>query len=79
MPKPYVFVTPDGVQWAGLADDEKHAWTIALGWPDDDEIDDAQAGGCFVAKAVIHFTDPTDGYRKFINAATGNKPRDGAM
>ena len=35
----YVVVSPKGVVWIGLADDEQHAWTIALGWPRQDEID----------------------------------------
>lgn len=77
--KPFVFVSPDGVQWAGLADDIGHAWQIALGWPSDEEIDDAQAGGCFIAPAVFRFRDPTDGFEKFVNQVTGQKPRDGAI
>jgi len=76
MAKPFIFVTPEGVQWAGMADDLGHAWSIALGWPSNEEIDDAQAGGCFVVPAVFMFRNPIDGFEKFVNQVTGSVPRD---
>lgn len=34
---PYVCVNPNGVYWIGHAQNKRHAWEIALGWPDDDD------------------------------------------
>ena len=77
--KPFVFVTPHGVEWVGLADCISHAWQIALGWPDEIEIEEAEAGGCFMAPAAVRFRDKLDGHEKHINQVTGVQPRDGAV
>ena len=77
--KPFIFVTPQGVEWLGLADCISHAWQIALGWPDESEIDEAESGGCFIATATVRFKDKRDGHEKHINQVTGQKPRDGSI
>jgi len=54
--KPYVMVAPGPViEWLGLAEDAHHAWQIALGWPDDQEIQDQIVRGRFVAAAVVSY------------------------
>lgn len=55
---PWVIVTPAGVYWLGHAKDEAHAWSIALGWPDKDEIDAWKAKGCYAAQATVTWSKP---------------------
>lgn len=55
---PWVIVSPDGVHWLGHANDEYHAWTIALGWPDAAEIRDHQARGWYAAQATVTWQRP---------------------
>ena len=54
----YVVVSPQGVVWIGLADDEQHAWTIALGWPSQDEIDYNKRAGWYVTRCNVTWTKP---------------------
>jgi len=55
---PWVIVSPGGVYWLGHAKDEAHAWTIALGWPDQVEIDDHKALGWYAAEATVTWKRP---------------------
>ncbi len=53
IPNAWFVVSPRGVDWLGLARDERHAWTIALGWPDDAEIAHKKAKGWHAAQATV--------------------------
>lgn len=66
--KPFIFVTPRGVEWLGLAESIKHAWQIVGGKPKKD--------GCFVAPTAVLFRDE-NGRDKHINQVTGIVPREG--
>jgi hypothetical protein len=56
---PWVIVTHhDGVYWLGHAEDEAHAWCIALGWPDQAEIDSHKAEGWYAAQATVSWRRP---------------------
>ncbi len=44
---PWAIFATDGIAWVGLAVNEKRAWTIALGWPSEDEIESAKAKGWY--------------------------------
>lgn len=39
-------------------ENEEEAWRIALGWPDQDEIDEAKKRGAFCVKARLEFQRP---------------------
>lgn len=56
---PWVIISPGGVYWLGHATDEWHAWTIALGWPDQAEVDDHKALGWYAAEATVTWRRPT--------------------
>lgn len=57
-PLPWVVVAPFGVYWLGCADDEHHAWTIALGWPDEAEINDHKARGWYATVPKVTWEKP---------------------
>lgn len=57
-PLPWVVVAPFGLYWLGCADDEHHAWTIALGWPDEAEINDYKTRGWYAATATVTWEKP---------------------
>lgn len=57
---PWVVVAPNGVYWLGRAEDEKGAWTIALGWPDLREIEEKIAEGWYASPAAVQWSDPKD-------------------
>jgi hypothetical protein len=46
------------MKWVGIADRESHAWSIALGWPSDEEITEAKAAGWYAAEATITWSKP---------------------
>jgi hypothetical protein len=51
---PWAVFQPDGkLYWLGLAEDEAHAWAIALGWPDTGEIAEAKAGGMKALRVTV--------------------------
>lgn len=54
----WVVVGPSGVRWVGLAADENAAWTIALGWPDADDIALAKRQGWYAAEASLSWRKP---------------------
>ena len=57
--QPWSVLQADGrIYWLGLARDEKQAWTIALGWPDDKEIAEAKADG--MKATAVRITPRTD-------------------
>jgi hypothetical protein len=55
---PWVIVGPGGVYWLGHAQDEAGAWCIALGWPDQTEIDNHKAEGWYAAQATVSWRRP---------------------
>jgi hypothetical protein len=55
---PWVVVGPGGVYWLGHAPDEATAWCIALGWPDQAEIDEHKAEGWYAAQATVSWRRP---------------------
>ena len=55
---PWVLVAPDGVAYVGLHDDEAGAWSIALGWPSDQEIEDHKRAGWYAAQATMTWKKP---------------------
>ena len=55
---PWVVVAPNGLSWLGLARDEHSAWQIALGWPDQQEIDSHKQEGWYAAEATVKWTRP---------------------
>lgn len=55
---PWVVVAPGGVHWLGHAASEQDAWTVALGWPDKEEIDEAKARGWYAAQATVSWKRP---------------------
>lgn len=57
-PTPWVVVAPGGLYYVGLHEDERSAWTIALGWPDDEEIADRKREGWYAARAELRWTKP---------------------
>lgn len=42
---PWLIASPTEVYWIGLTTDERHAWDVALGWPDESEINAKKAEG----------------------------------
>ena len=57
---PWVVVSPSGVSWLGHASDESGAWSVALGWPDDEEIAHHRRQGWYAAEAMVTWTRPMD-------------------
>ena len=56
--RPWVVVSPMGVSWLGHAQDEAGAWCIALGWPDEQEIQHHKDHGWYAAEAVVTWSKP---------------------
>lgn len=56
---PWVLVSPDGVMYLGLHGDEASVWRIALGWPDEDEIDRLKSTGWYATKASLTWELPS--------------------
>lgn len=54
----YVIVAPDGVYWVGLAEDEKKAWRIALGWPTIGEVREKTNAGWYCAQCELSWHKP---------------------
>jgi hypothetical protein len=50
---PWALFKDDNIYWLGLAESEETAWTIALGWPDAEEISSAKAGGMHAARVDV--------------------------
>ncbi len=46
------------MSWLGLARDENNAWQIALGWPDQQEIDAHKLAGWYATEATVKWTRP---------------------
>lgn len=57
-PGVWVIVTPQGLRWCGIVEDEPAAWAIALGWPSDEEIDERKAAGWYAALATLSWGEP---------------------
>ena len=51
--EPYVLVSPHGLAYVGLHNSEADCWKIALGYPDEVEINDKIKEGYYVAKANL--------------------------
>lgn len=54
----WVVVSPHGLEYAGLHDDEESAWRVALGWPSAAEINEKKAAGWYAALAEITWRKP---------------------
>lgn len=50
---PWAIFSIDDVFWVGLAESESTAWTIALGWPSPDEIEDCKARGMYASRVDL--------------------------
>jgi len=50
---PWAVMRGDEIYFLGMAKDEKDTWTIALGWPDEDEIHDAKSRGLYAIPVEI--------------------------
>jgi len=55
-PSVYVLVGPGGLCHVGLHDNEADCWRVALGWPDEAEIQTRKAEGYAVHKANVTWT-----------------------
>jgi hypothetical protein len=55
---PWVVVAPNGVHWLGHAQDEAHAWSTALGWPDASEVAEHKQRGWYAAEATVSWKRP---------------------
>lgn len=55
---PWVVVGSQGVYWLGHSRDEEGAWDIALGWPDQQEIDLRKQEGWYAAEATVTWRKP---------------------
>jgi hypothetical protein len=52
----WAVVFPDGRIITGSdMHDADHAWTVALGWPAQEEIVEAKKKGAFAVKATLHY------------------------
>lgn len=49
----WVVCGPRGLYWIGLCRDEQQAWTIALGWPTDEDVEAHKKHGWYAAKATV--------------------------
>ena len=70
---PWVVVAPSGVHWLGQASDEAQAWTVALGWPDDEEVAEHKRDGWYAAQATVTWRDPRtsiDGVKRIEQATS---------
>lgn len=56
---PWVVVAPTGVHWLGHAHNELGAWTDALGWPDEEEVQEHKRQGWYAAEATVTWKRPT--------------------
>ena len=54
----WVIVGPQGLAYVGLHKSEADAWCIYLGWPSQEEIDNAIRSGWYAAKAQITWSKP---------------------
>ena len=52
-PIPYVLVGPKGVRYVGLHHNADDCWTVALGWPTDEEIAEYKRNGFAVHPATV--------------------------
>jgi hypothetical protein len=57
---PYVVVANDGVFWVGLAENEAHAWQIALGFPDNGEIAEKKRQGWCAVQAQLTWKNQSE-------------------
>ena len=55
---PWVVVAPSGVYWLGHARDEASAWSIALGWPDEEEVAEHKRAGWYASEATVTWKRP---------------------
>jgi hypothetical protein len=51
-PSVWVLISPRGMYYAGLHQDEESVWETALGWPDQSEISEKKRNGWYAAKAT---------------------------
>jgi hypothetical protein len=58
-PKVFVVVGPKGLYYTGLHADEQSTWTVAFGWPDEEDIKGYKNMGYYVAEATITWKEPT--------------------
>lgn len=49
----WVVCGPYGLHWAGLCKGETHAWTIALDWPDETDINAHKDRGWYAQRATV--------------------------
>ena len=76
MTLPWVVVGPHGVYYVGLHDDEAGAWTVALGWPDAEEIAERKADGWYAAQATMTWTQPnTEAQRTAVGGPLARRVR----
>lgn len=57
---PYVIISPKGVYYIGMHKSEADCWNIALGWPDDSEIEWCKNNGWYCISATLSWKDPTN-------------------
>lgn len=55
---PYVVVSPSGLYYAGMHTDEDDCWQVALGWPDDAEIQHYKDAGWYCTDATLRWKNP---------------------
>jgi hypothetical protein len=54
---PFALIGPDGWHYIGLHPDEKDCWRVALGWPDEAEINQKKAEGYKVKKINVSYQE----------------------
>lgn len=57
-PKVWVMVAPYGLAHVGLHTTAEETWQVALGWPTEEEIQQAKNNGYYVAEAKITWSNP---------------------
>lgn len=56
--QPWVIVTPNGLAYIGLHENESDVWQIYLGWPHQSEVENAKNRGCYAAQATVSWRKP---------------------
>lgn len=51
--KPWVIVSPSGLYYIGMHQEELGVWQIALGWPSNTEIEERKRQGWYAAQATV--------------------------
>lgn len=61
MKQPWVVVSPQGLVHVELdCDSEDRAWTVALGWPDAEEVQAKKDAGWFACPGTVTWHNPKD-------------------